>query len=79
MSSMRVWKSSPTSKFPAIARLAVWLAVVLAILPPPVLAADPDVTLTVQTDQPGAEINPAMWGIFFEDINFGGDGGLYAQ
>lgn len=30
-------------------------------------------------DKPGASINPAMWGIFFEDINFGGDGGLYAE
>jgi len=26
-------------------------------------------TLTVQTGRPGAAINPAMWGIFFEDIN----------
>ncbi|HXC37258.1 MAG TPA: alpha-L-arabinofuranosidase C-terminal domain-containing protein [Candidatus Acidoferrales bacterium] len=37
------------------------------------------VTLTVQADQPGAKINPGMWGIFFEDINFGADGGLYAE
>ena len=36
-------------------------------------------TLTVQTDQPGARINPAMWGIFFEDINLGADGGIYAE
>ena len=36
-------------------------------------------TLEVQVDQPGAKINPAMWGIFFEDINFGADGGLYAE
>ena len=36
-------------------------------------------TLTVQTDQPGAQLNPEMWGIFFEDINFGADGGLYAE
>jgi alpha-L-arabinofuranosidase len=36
-------------------------------------------TLRVQTDKPGAKINPAMWGIFFEDINFGADGGLYAE
>ena len=27
----------------------------------------------------GARINPAMWGVFFEDINFGADGGLYAE
>ncbi len=41
-------------------------------------AAEP-LTLTVQTDQPGVAINHAMWGIFFEDINFGADGGLYAE
>ncbi len=36
-------------------------------------------TIKVQADQPGARINPSMWGIFFEDINFGADGGLYAE
>lgn len=36
-------------------------------------------TLTVKVDQPGPAINPAMWGVFFEDINFGADGGLYAE
>jgi alpha-L-arabinofuranosidase len=36
-------------------------------------------TIKVQADKPGAKINPAMWGIFFEDINFGADGGLYAE
>jgi alpha-N-arabinofuranosidase len=36
-------------------------------------------TLSVQMDQSGAPINHAMWGIFFEDINFGADGGLYAE
>jgi hypothetical protein len=27
------------------------------------------VTLRIHTDQRGAELNPRMWGIFFEDIN----------
>lgn len=36
-------------------------------------------TIEVSVDQPGADINPAMWGVFFEDINFGADGGLYAE
>ncbi len=36
-------------------------------------------TITIQTDQPGAKLNPGMWGIFFEDINLGADGGLYAE
>src|SRR5215218_10035131 len=35
--------------------------------------------LTVYANKPVAEISPTMWGIFFEDINFGADGGLYAQ
>ncbi|MGZ5189969.1 MAG: alpha-L-arabinofuranosidase C-terminal domain-containing protein [Flavisolibacter sp.] len=35
--------------------------------------------LTVQVNQPVAEISPTMWGIFFEDINFSADGGLYAE
>ncbi len=36
-------------------------------------------TLTVSIDQPGSPIAKTMWGIFFEDINFGADGGLYAE
>ncbi len=35
--------------------------------------------LVVHLDKPGAKIEPTMWGIFFEDINFGADGGLYAE
>lgn len=37
------------------------------------------VQLTVQVDRPGAVIAPTLWGIFFEDINLGADGGLYAE
>ena len=43
------------------------------------LRAAETTTITVQMDQPGPRINPAMWGIFFEDINLGADGGLYAE
>ena len=35
--------------------------------------------LVVQAKKPGAVIQPTMYGIFFEDINFGADGGLYAE
>jgi len=34
---------------------------------------------TVQTDKPGAPIQPTMYGLFFEDINYAADGGLYAE
>ena len=36
-------------------------------------------TFDIQTAKPGAVIQPTMYGIFFEDINFGADGGLYAE
>ena len=35
--------------------------------------------MVVDVAKPVAEIQPTMWGIFFEDINFGADGGLYAE
>ena len=34
---------------------------------------------TVQTNKPGAPIQPTMYGLFFEDINYAADGGLYAE
>jgi len=34
---------------------------------------------TIQADKPTAEVSPNMYGIFFEDINLGADGGLYAE
>ncbi|MVT41930.1 alpha-L-arabinofuranosidase [Chitinophaga oryziterrae] len=36
-------------------------------------------TITVQVSKPQAVVQPTMWGIFFEDINFSADGGLYAE
>jgi len=43
------------------------------------LGAENAVQLVVRADAPGAKISPTMYGIFFEDINFGADGGLYAE
>jgi alpha-L-arabinofuranosidase len=36
-------------------------------------------TLVVKPTTPIAPIQPTMYGIFFEDINFGADGGIYAE
>jgi alpha-L-arabinofuranosidase len=52
------------------------LAAAAALLTIPAAAAP---TITIEAGQPGAKINPAMWGAFFEDINFGADGGLYGE
>ena len=35
--------------------------------------------LTIDASKRGADISPSMWGVFFEDINFAADGGLYAE
>jgi alpha-N-arabinofuranosidase len=35
--------------------------------------------ITVDASHPGASIPSTMFGIFFEDINFGADGGLYPE
>ena len=35
--------------------------------------------LVIQTKKTGAEIQPTMYGLFFEDINYAADGGLYAE
>ncbi|MGC8823396.1 MAG: alpha-L-arabinofuranosidase C-terminal domain-containing protein [Bacteroidales bacterium] len=44
------------------------------------LFAQEKVNAVLKVDgKPGATISPHMYGIFFEDINFAGDGGLYAD
>lgn len=35
--------------------------------------------MVIQTRKLGAEIQPTMYGLFFEDINYAADGGLYAE
>lgn len=43
-----------------------------------VFAAEPR-TLTVSLDAPAKPISPGLFGIFFEDLNYAADGGLYAE
>ncbi|WP_139921336.1 alpha-L-arabinofuranosidase C-terminal domain-containing protein [Hymenobacter sp. DG01] len=39
----------------------------------------PATAITVQVNKPGAPVSPIMYGLFFEDINFAADGGLYPE
>jgi alpha-N-arabinofuranosidase len=43
------------------------------------VAAQGSSAITVQVDRPGARIPATLFGLFFEDINFGADGGLYPE
>jgi alpha-N-arabinofuranosidase len=36
-------------------------------------------SIVVKVNQHVAAVQPTMWGIFFEDINLGADGGIYAE
>lgn len=45
----------------------------------PALVTAADVRLKVDAAKPSHAVSPRMVGIFFEDINFGGDGGLSAE
>ncbi len=38
-----------------------------------------EAVVNVNAKKPGAVIQPTQWGIFFEDINFAADGGLYGE
>lgn len=60
---------------------ALATAVVVATLTPAAIhrPADAPVTLVLGVDRPGAAIAKTMVGIFFEDINFAADGGLYPE
>jgi len=51
------------------------IATVCLLLRPLVSAA----TISIQADEPGAMVSSNLFGIFFEEINFAGDGGLYAE
>jgi len=49
-------------------------ALAAASLPP-----NPAVRVTIDTGSGGSQVSPMMHGVFFEDINYGADGGLYAE
>ena len=53
----------------------VFISLILMCIP--VVSAQ--IKVTIQAGQPGVRISPTMYGIFFEDINFGADGGLYSE
>lgn len=45
----------------------------------PVAAQSNKAVFTVNASRVQATVQPTMWGVFFEDINMGADGGLYAE
>jgi alpha-L-arabinofuranosidase len=60
-------------------KIIVFLLLLAGILVSAPLISQTAQPVIVNIDKPGAAIQPTMWGIFFEDINFGADGGIYAE
>lgn len=62
--------------------LICFIAIIIFIVPFSIrdlLANASEDTLEVDLSRRGIEISPTLYGVFFEDINYSGDGGLYAE
>jgi alpha-L-arabinofuranosidase len=57
------------------------LSVIIALLAPAfcLQATAQPRAMAVNVKEVKAAVQPTMWGVFFEDINFGADGGIYAE
>ncbi len=58
--------------------LAIGMVLAVCMLPGH-LHAQQNNKLIVSVNKPTGEVQSTMWGIFFEDINLGADGGIYAE
>ena len=56
-----------------------WMAVLGLVKAGWVSGQTPRATVKVRVDQPGMAVPATLYGIFFEEINSAGDGGLYAE
>src|SRR5258705_4619469 len=73
-------RSMNTSRFALISsiRFVVMICVLCLTFQAQLIVAQSS-NITVQVDKPGGDISPTMFGVFFEDINFGADGWLYPE
>jgi len=67
---------TPAARIPAF---AAGLALLSLVFGPVAQAQTTPATITVQVNKPGAPVPKNMYGLFFEDINFAADGGLYPE
>ena len=63
----------------AVCASSIPLAACVGMSPTEAIAQSPPPTLKIHADQKGIEISPELYGVFFEEINHSGDGGLYAE
>ena len=59
--------------------ICTFLAILLNISGTVIMSEEVDAEVDIKVDQPTIAISPVLNGIFFEDINYAADGGLYAE
>lgn len=70
------WHAIPARRILALIA-AIYIAAWVAM---PAAAQEPhSARIDVRLDQPAKPISPVLFGIFFEDLNYAADGGLYAE
>lgn len=60
-------------------KIVIFFLSFAGFLVPMPLIAQKTLPIIVVVEKPKAIIQSTMWGIFFEDINFAADGGIYAE
>lgn len=68
-------KINYTTKFRRLS-LAIYCT---SILTSAAMAQNGKNVISIKAGEPYATVQPTMWGVFFEDINMGADGGIYAE
>ncbi|KUL26809.1 alpha-L-arabinofuranosidase C-terminal domain-containing protein [Actinoplanes awajinensis] len=70
----------PENKTRLVGLAALLVTLPLAIAPPVSAAAvEPDYTIALSPKADGPALAKSQYGVFFEDINYAADGGLYAE
>ncbi|MEP7106490.1 MAG: alpha-L-arabinofuranosidase C-terminal domain-containing protein [Ferruginibacter sp.] len=62
-----------------IKSLLIALIIDTGLLLPGIIHGQQKDQIIVRANKPLAVVQPTMWGVFFEDINLGADGGIYAE
>ncbi|MDN3587573.1 alpha-L-arabinofuranosidase C-terminal domain-containing protein [Pedobacter aquatilis] len=61
------------------AKSILYNCIILLLFAPLLTRAQNSHFIKIKLDKSIAKVQPNMWGVFFEDINFGADGGIYAE
>jgi alpha-L-arabinofuranosidase len=77
--TQRAYMSDSILKTKIFMKIVNFLTAVLLVLTTGKVLSQAPLPITVNAAKPLSDVSPSMWGVFFEDINFAADGGLYSE